>query len=79
MAFEPAEVTGGRWACPCRDAYGHSAMLEPRDTTPASGGRIVRNFACDQNGDLWQQIVEADLSTSWHYIGRPRKAWDALT
>lgn len=75
--FEPTPVTGG-FICPCTDAYGEQAELietfrNPTTTDKAPGGVVIRNFACDQNGDRWQLIEAPDGSATWHYIGRRRQ------
>lgn len=79
MSFEPLPIRdrfdgSTRWACPCQDVRGQSAVLEPvrnyPDETARLGESRVENYACDQNGDRWQRIVEADGAARWHYLGR---------
>lgn len=78
--FEPSAIRdkfdgSTRWACPCQDAYGWAAILNPvrhfADETARMGDRIVENYVCDQNGDRWQRIVDPAGAQAWQYLGRP--------
>lgn len=72
-AFEPLPIKDG-WACPCQDAYGQAAVLNPvhnyADETARMGALSVENYVCDQNGDRWQRIVDPAGAATWHYLGR---------